>query len=74
MPVNKLAIMINVTDKRIWQYYVQQSMNQLCMDKVTAIAVDETANKRVQRYITVFLDMERKEHPVFLPDDLPQRG
>ena len=67
MPVCKIAKLVGVTDKRLWrvlQYYVSEALRRLDLSSVNAIALDETASKRGQNYVTVFIDMERDDRPV----------
>ena len=67
MPVIKIAKLVGTTDKRLWrvlQHYVFEALNRLDLSTVNAIALDETASKRGQQYVTVFVDMERDERPV----------
>ena len=56
MPVNAAARIIQITDKRLWrivEHYV-----------VKAVGLDETASKRGHNYVTVFIDMEKRQEPV----------
>ncbi len=49
---------------RIIQHYVEQAVAGFDLSGVQAIGLDETASKRGQNYVTVFIDMERKDKPV----------
>jgi len=67
MPVSAAARQMGVTDKRLWRvvgHYVGRAMAQIDLSDVSAIALDETAAKRGQHYVTVFIDLERSENPV----------
>lgn len=67
MPVNAAARIIEITDKRLWrivEYYVAKAVAAFDLSAVKAIGLDETASKRGQRYVTVFIDMEHREKPV----------
>lgn len=67
MPVNAAARIIEVTDKRLWrivEHYVTQALALFDLSSVQAIGLDETASKRGQQYVTVFIDMERRDSPV----------
>lgn len=67
MPVAALARYVGETDKRLWriiEHYVGKAVQALDLSGVEAIALDETACKRGHNYVTVFIDMERKEKPV----------
>jgi len=67
MPVNAAARIIEITDKRLWrivEHYVAKAVAAFDLSTVQAVALDETASKRGQRYVTVFIDMQRREKPV----------
>ena len=67
MPVNAVARIVGVTDKRIWRiirHYVFKAMAGLDLSNVHGIGLDETASKRGHSYVTVFLDMDREARPV----------
>ena len=67
MPVNAAARLIGVTDKRLWRvifHYVQQAIAQFDFSRLRAIGLDETASQRGHRYVTVFIDMEKRHEPV----------
>jgi len=64
MPVPR---QLEIADKRLWRivrHYVGRMLGQLNLSKVEAVGLDETASRRGQRYVTVFLDMQRKQAPV----------
>ncbi len=64
MPVNAAARIIGINDKRLWrivQHYVEQAVTGFDLSGVQAIGLDETASKRGQNYVTVFIDLERKD-------------
>ena len=67
MPVLATARIIGIKDKRLWrivQYYVVQALIELLLKDVHAFGLDETASKRGHNYVTVFIDLKRKEKPV----------
>jgi transposase len=67
MPVNAAARIIEITDKRLWrivEHYVAKAVAAFDLSTVQAIGLDETASKRGQSYVTVFIDMERRDKPV----------
>jgi len=67
MPVNAAARIIGITDKRLWrivEHYVTQALAGFDLSSVEAIGLDETASKRGQNYVTVFIDMQRPSKPV----------
>jgi transposase len=67
MPVLAASRIIGVTDKRLWrviQHYVTKAMSRLDLSQVKAVALDETASKRGHNYVTVFIDLDKKQKPV----------
>jgi transposase len=75
MPVSAAARIIEVTDKRLWrivEHYVAKAVARFDLSSVKAIGLDETASKRGHNYVTVFIDMERRETPVLFVT--PGRG
>lgn len=67
MPVLAVSRQLGITDKRLWRivhHYVGRMLSELDLASVSTVSVDETASRRGQRYVTVFLDMQRKQNPV----------
>ena len=67
MPVLAAARIIGVTDQRLWrivEHYVTQAVKRLDLTRLKAIGLDETAAKRGQTYVTVFIDLDAKDKPV----------
>jgi transposase len=67
MPVLAAARIIGITDQRLWrivEHYVGKAVERLDLTRVKAIGLDETAAKRGQTYVTVFIDLDRKHKPV----------
>jgi transposase len=67
MPVAALARFAGEHDTRIWriiEHYVGKAVSGMDLSQVKAIGLDETASKRGHNYVTVFIDMERKDKPV----------
>ena len=67
MPVLAAARIMAITDKRLWRvvkHYVGQAVARLSLGGLRAIGLDETAAKRGHNYVTIFIDMDRKEKPV----------
>jgi len=67
MPVSAAARIIEITDKRLWRivkHYVSKAMSKLDLSLVKAIGLDETSSKRGHKYVTVFIDLDRRERPV----------
>jgi len=67
MPVLAASRFIGITDKRLWrivEHYVGRAVAALDLGSVRAVGLDETASKRGHNYVTVFIDMDRRERPV----------
>ena len=67
MPVLTTARILEMADKKLWRivhHYVTASMTKLELSALKALAVDETGSRKGHRYVTVFLDLDRKERPV----------
>jgi len=67
MPVLAAARFIGITDKRLWRivgHYVHRAVAALDLRAVRAVGLDETAAKRGHKYVTVFIDMDRRTKPV----------
>lgn len=62
VPVLAVSRQLEIFDKRLWRivhHYVGRMLDELDLS-----SVDETASRRGHRYVTVFLDMQRKQEPV----------
>lgn len=67
MPVLAASRIIGIDDKALWRivsHYVQSAMNQLDLSEVAGIGIDETSSGKWHQYVTVFIDLDRKERPV----------
>jgi len=67
MPVLAVSRQLEISDKRLWRivhHHVGRMLRELDLSKVATVGVDETASRRGHRYVTVFLDMQRKQTPV----------
>lgn len=67
MPVLVAARHMQVTDKRLWRiitHYVTKAIASLDLSGLTAFSLDETKSRRYHKYITVFIDLDRKDRPV----------
>lgn len=67
MPVSAAARIIEITDKRLWrivEHHVAKAVAAFDLSAVQAVGLDETASKRGQNYVTVFIDMARRDKPV----------
>ena len=60
MPVAAAARLVGEHDTRIWRilhHHVDEARSQKDMSGVTQLGMDETASRRGQNYITLFMDM-----------------
>ena len=67
MPVLAAARFIGITDKRLWRivdHYVRRAVAGLDLRGVRSLGLDETASRRRHNYVTVFIDMDRRDKPV----------
>jgi transposase len=67
MPVLAAARIIEITDQRLWRivtHYVGKAVERLDLSKLAAVGLDETAARRGQNYVTVFIDLDRQTKPV----------
>lgn len=67
MPVSAAARIIEINDHRLWriiEHYVAKAVDGFDLSSLQAIALDETASKRGQNYVTVFIDMQCRDKPV----------
>jgi hypothetical protein len=60
-PVLAAARIIEITDHRLWRIVL---CRRLDLSKLAAVGLDETAAKRGQNYVTVFIDLDRQTKPV----------
>ncbi|CAO0824897.1 hypothetical protein DFAR_990004 [Desulfarculales bacterium] len=49
---------------RVVQFYVAQALSKIDLGGVKAVVLDETASKRGHNYVTVFIDLDRKQKPI----------
>ena len=62
MPVAAVARFVGEHDTLIWRivrHYVDTARAKEDHSKVTQIGVDETASRRGQNYVSIFVDLER---------------
>ena len=67
MPVLTTARILEMSDKRLWRiihHYVNQAMAKIDLSELKAFSLDETKSRRGHRYVTVFIDLDRKDKPV----------
>lgn len=67
MPVSAAARIIEINDHRLWriiEHYVAKAVARFDLSSVQAVGLDETASKRGHNYVTIFIDMQRREKPV----------
>ena len=63
MPVKKAAKILRINDMRVWRmfsYWVGKAFNACQHDKTTKIGIDETSTKRGHNYVTVAVDLDKK--------------
>jgi transposase len=63
MPICNVAQTLDVTQPRIWRlfnYWIQKTFSSDDLSKVKQIGVDETSSKKGHKYITQFVDLEKK--------------
>ena len=63
MPVAAVARIVGEHDSRIWRvmhYYVDTALAQVSLEDVIRVGVDETAAKRGQDYIALFMDLVKR--------------
>jgi len=63
MPVHKVAQLVKETDYRIWnmlEQYVNKALENADQVDLSAIGMDETAQRRGHDYITLFVDLIKK--------------
>ena len=67
MPVLAAARIMQMTDKRLWRiilHYVNKAIDGFDLSGLRAFSMDETKGRKGHRYVTVFIDLDRKEKPV----------
>lgn len=67
MPVLAAARIMEITDQRLWRivaHYVGEAVGRLDLGSLRALGLDDTAAKRGQSYVTVFIDLDRDDKPV----------
>src|SRR5450432_592352 len=64
MPVLAVARLVGEHDTRVWRivtHYVDTALAQADHSKITQVGIDETASRRGQKYVSLFVDLpERK--------------
>jgi len=64
MPVNKVASLVGEYPTRMWtilNFYVGTAYDKKDHSQITQLGIDETSTKKGHSYITVAVDMERRE-------------
>ena len=67
MPVKATARIMEITDKRLWRvvkHYVAKAIALFDLSDLRAVGLDETSSKRRHNYVTIFIDMEKRQEPV----------
>ena len=63
MPVNKVGQTVGEYGQRIWtilQYYIGKAYDQADHSEVKELGIDETSTRKGHRYITVAVDMDKR--------------
>ena len=63
MPVKAVARIVGEHDTRLWRlvdHHVEEARQRVDMSEVKAVAVDETAARRGQDYVSMFMDLDRR--------------
>ena len=64
MPVAAAARLVGEHDTRLWrvvQHYVETAVARMDLSELRRVAIDETAAKRGQDYISLFVDMDARK-------------
>lgn len=64
MPVKAVAGIVREYDTRIWrilQYHVQEARSREDFSKVRRVGMDETSRRKGHRYVSFFMDMDRRK-------------
>jgi len=64
MPVKAVSRLIGETDNRIWrviEHYVEEARDKLDLREVEHLGMDETSTKKGHNYVTVFVDMDKRQ-------------
>jgi transposase len=64
MPVAAVARLVGEHDTRLWrvvQHYVETAVARMDLSELRRVAIDETAAKRGQDYISLFVDMDARK-------------
>ena len=63
MPVNSIAELLGVTDHRVWRvlkHYILADVEKMDLSALTSVGVDETAARRGHNYVSLFVDMDKR--------------
>lgn len=63
MPVNAIAQLVGEHDTRLWRilnHYVEKARAKEDYSSVKKIGVDETSAKRGHKYISLFIDLDKR--------------
>jgi len=64
MPVKAVAGIVREHDTRVWrilQYHVQEARSREDFSKVRRVGMDETSRRKGHRYVSFFMDMDRRK-------------
>lgn len=63
MPIKRAAKVLNIYDMRLWRifnYWIKRAFNSSRQDDITKIGIDETSTKKGHNYVTIAVDMAKK--------------
>lgn len=64
MPVKAVAALVHEHDTRIWRilkYHVQEARSREDFSKVRRVGMDETSRRKGHRYVSFFMDVDRRK-------------
>lgn len=64
MPISAIADLVDEHDTRIWRiihFYIAKAYADKDLSELSAVGIDETSSRKGHKYISVFVDMEKRE-------------
>lgn len=64
MPVSKIAELVDEHDTRIWRilhYHTSKAYSTKDLSELSQVGIDETSSRKGHRYVSVFVDMVKRE-------------